>query len=548
MKQNKLIFLAVAAMTALTFSACSSENVVENGPDVNENPSVVSTPKIVFNFTLPVNDQRLVFSRAAVTQDAVEAGVESLWMYEFEARGGAIIGTPTNIVGDLTPTSASNGVSYTYSQTTGYADSRARRFIFIANDLAARNNVTKISDLIGTSTEEVEKQLASTGTIATPANDAVWQTINATDVLPMTGEAIRNGNNIIAIDSTGLAQTVNVDLERVVARIDVRNFTPDLTITGLKLIKANPTSYIYPHLDASGRLDIITQTKVDNINSFTVVPANFTKDYNPLLSTDPSYDLNENGYLRKAFYVYEDSTATVADRLTLQVSGYVGNVNVFYNIPFSKSIATLPDGTTTYAALDAANGTSLCNEPVSIKRNHVYTVEVGDGTPIGIHTAVRATIQVKAWDTQEVNETFDPDLFVYTGSVVSGPNAGKTAPNTTTNTWYHTSSQILDVPSSATTAATEYVISVSPNYSNLLITAVEVLADNTTDPTAWLTATLNTTDNKSFGIETLRNGDGTANTDLRSRSIKVTYTITPTGGAAQTYYTVFTVRQAGETI
>ena len=81
-----------------------------------------------------------------------------------------------------------------------------------------------------------------------------------------------------------------------------------------------------------------------------------------------------------------------------------------------------------------------------------------------------------------------------------------------------------------------------------IITAVEVLADNTTDPTAWLTATLNTTDNKSFGIETLRNGDGTANTDLRSRSIKVTYTITPTGGAAQTYYTVFTVRQAGETI
>lgn len=563
MKQNKLIFLAVAAMTALTFSACSSENVVENGPDVNENPSVVSTPKIVFNFTLPVNDQRLVFSRAAVKQDVDEAGVQSLWMYEFEARGGAIIGTPTNIVGDLTPTSASNGVyTYTYSQTTGYADSRARRFIFIANDLAARNNVTNISDLIGTSTEEVEKQLASTGTIATPANDAVWQTINATDVLPMTGEAIRNGNNIIAIDSMGLAQMVNVDLERVVARIDVRNYTPDLTITGLKLIKANPTSYIYPHLDASGRLDIITQTKVDNINSFTAVPANFTKDYNPLLSTDSGYDAAENGYLRKAFYVYEDSTATAADRLTLQVSGYVGNVNVFYNIPFSKSIATLPDGTTTYAALDAANGTSLCNEPVSIKRNHVYTVEVGDGNAIGIHTAVRATIQVKAWDTQEVNETFDPDLFVYTGSVNSAPDdpTTPTGPNATTGVWYHTSSQILDVPYTEVTTDGDLKISVSPNYSNLSITNVEVLAGNTTDPEAWLTATLATgTDaGKYFTITTTQNQkvtsagppatyDTTVSTSLRSRSIKVTYTITPTGGAAQTYYTVFTVRQAGYT-
>ena len=563
MKKNKISLLAVALLTALTFSACSNESVVENEPNVvDPTTPTVSSPKLVFNFTFPVSDNRMAFTRT-VTQDANEAGVESLWMYEFEARGGAKI-SATNIFSSLTP-AGGGSYAYTYTQATGYADNRARRFIFIANDAAERTGVSNISDLIGTSTEKVEKELASTGTIATPADDDVWQTIS-TNVLPMTGEAVRNGNNIIAIDSTGLAQTVNVDLSRVVARIDVRNNTPDLTITSLKLVQANPTSYIYPHLDNNGRLDIVTQTKVDNIAPYTAVPANYTNAYNVTgTAGDAGYDGNEAGFHRKAFYVYEDSTTTVANRLTLQVSGYVGNVNVFYNIPFSKAIALKPSTSTTWQQVyDADNSdaeaAAKITEPVSIKRNTVYTVEIGDGTAIGIHTAVRATIAVADWDTQEVNETFDPDLFVYTGDVNSAPNAGMTAANTTTGVWYHTSSQILDVPYTEITTAGDLKISVSPNYSNLAITAVEVLAANTTDPEAWLTATAATggDEGKYFTITTTQNQkisaagppvayDTATSTELRSRSIKVTYTITPTGGAAQTYYTVFTVRQAGYT-
>ncbi|SEF74774.1 hypothetical protein SAMN05216354_1491 [Xylanibacter ruminicola] len=567
MKKIKFILLAVTLLTAITFSACSSESAIENEVNVvDPATTTVSTPKLVFQFNFPASDNRMAFTRAAVTQDDDEARVKSLWMYEFEARGGALI-SATNIYDDLTPVGGT--YNYTYDQTAGYSDNRARRFIFIANDDAERTGVTNISDLIGNANgdddEEVEMQLASTGTIATPADDAVWQTIDGDDVLPMTGEAIRNGNNIIAIDST-TAATVTVDLSRVVARIDVKNMTPDLTITGLKLVQANPSSYIYPHLDANGSIAVVSQTKVDNIAPFTAVPNDFTNEYNATgPSTDPNYDSDETGFLRKAFYVYEDSTTTAANRLTLQVSGFVGNVNVFYNIPFSKAIALKSGTSTTWQQVyDADNSdteaAAKITEPVSVKRNTVYTVQIGDGTAIGIHTAVRATIAVADWDTQEVNETFDPDLFVYKGDVASYPaldgSGNPTGPNTTTGVWYHTSSQILDVPYTAITTDGDLKIAVSPNYSNLAITAVEVLAANTTDPEAWLAATLATGADagKYFTITTTQNQilldatptyDTTTDTALRSRSIKVTYTITPTGGSAQTYYTIFTVRQAG---
>lgn len=535
MKKFKLSLLAITAVSALVFSACSSDSVLETRTEpMPVIPQEKVTPKLVFQFSFPVTDNRIAFTRAlgSPIQDGDEAGVQSLWMYEFEARSGAKI-SATNIFGDLTN---SGTYTYTYNQASGYTDSRARRFVFIAND-AAERSITNISDLLSnTSTEEVEKKLVA-GTIAAPtANSTIWQTINTENVLPMTGEAIRNGNNIIAIDSISGAQTVNVDLTRTVARIDVRNYTPDLTITDLKLIKTNGTSWIMPHLEADGKMKFFTQTKVDNIG--TTVPTSptpFTDDYNATGTVgDPGYDATEAGFLRKAFYVYEDSTTTAADRLTLQVRGYVGNVNVFYNIPFSKEIAVRADGTS-WAQYDLTNSTTRSTEPVSIKRNNIYTVEIGDGNPINIHTSVRATIKVKNWDTQEVNETFNPDLFVYDGNLLSGSAS-------TDNVWYHTSSQILDVPNTAidSSADPNLKIKVSDNYSNLVITAVEVLASNTTDSEAWLTATL-AADNKSFNITTLANGN---NKPLRSRSIKVTYTITPTGGSPVIYTTVFTVRQA----
>ena len=535
MKKFKLSLLAITAVSALVFSACSSDSVLETRTEpMPVIPQEKVTPKLVFQFSFPVTDNRIAFTRAlgSPIQDGDEAGVQSLWMYEFEARSGAKI-SATNIFGDLTN---SGTYTYTYNQASGYTDSRARRFVFIAND-AAERSITNISDLLSnTSTEEVEKKLVA-GTIAAPtANSTIWQTINTENVLPMTGEAIRNGNNIIAIDSISGAQTVNVDLTRTVARIDVRNYTPDLTITDLKLIKTNGTSWIMPHLEADGKMKFFTQTKVDNIG--TTVPTSptpFTDDYNATGTVgDAGHDATEAGFLRKAFYVYEDSTTTAADRLTLQVRGYVGNVNVFYNIPFSKEIAVRADGTS-WAQYDLTNSTTRSTEPVSIKRNNIYTVEIGDGNPINIHTNVRATIKVKNWDTQEVNETFNPDLFVYDGNLLSGSAS-------TDNVWYHTSSQILDVPNTAidSSADPNLKIKVSDNYSNLVITAVEVLASNTTDSEAWLTATL-AADNKSFNITTLANGN---NKPLRSRSIKVTYTITPTGGSPVIYTTVFTVRQA----
>ena len=555
MKKNKLTLLAFIAIATLMVTSCSKESLTD--PNVEPAKETKAPGKLVFSFNLP-STEAIVFTRAAdVNQTTREAAVKSLWMYEFTARDGKLVGTPTDIFSSLTQGSS----DYTYTYTgSAYEDSKARRFVFLANETKARDitNISQLNDDNAATTTDarVEYQIPGTGTIDAPvSNDDIWQTVNGEKVLPMTGEAVRNGNKVIAIDSL-TSTTVYVDLTRTVARIDVRNFTPGLTITELKLVKANGDSYVMPHVDADGKPDLYNNAsstaKVDNIATVyadlikgdnTVPEAfDFTSSYNATGTTgNPGYEADEEGYLRRAFYVYEDSLDT--NPLTLQVKGTVGNVNVFYNIPFRKDIAWVNIGGTDYQYGSTEYNNAVApaqrrdiTEAVSIKRNHRYTVEIGDGTQLAVYTAVRAKIKVKDWTTQEVTETFDPDIFVYTGTAWAAEGVT-----------YHTSDQILDVPAKALDKdidGEKMQITISDNYSNIKITDAVPMKELTEDGTDWLKLDFDETGNDNKGVITLGTDANPSTTDIRSRSFKVTYTITPSDGSdPTTHYIVFTVRQ-----
>ena len=489
MKIVKLTFVAAVMLAATAFSACSSESEVTKAPKTEK-----ASNAIVFNISLPTGDP-FVFTRGIYNQDDSEAKLNSLRMFEFYADTEVLVATtdidPTN---DLTPTAGT--YEWTYEPANPYTDSRARRFIFIANDDISLNANETITDLMA--------KLA-TQSLANDDPDAnIW---NST-ALPMTGEAITGESNVIPIDLTEDAPTtVNVDLTRAVARIDVVNFTPKLEITGLKLVKMNPKSYILPHLDNSGKVVVPNgMTKVNNITPYRTYENNGVTLFripDTKIQTNGTVLIADTLHLNKAFYLYEEAEpADEVSALHLQVTGVLQGVDVFYNIPFWKSYLK----------------ESPSDDPLEIKRNHIYTVYIGDGSKPNINTSIRMAISVKDWKRQNVTDNFDDDIFKNNST-----DAGVTN--------YERATQTFTLSNAA--IASDFGIKVSDDYTNIKIDQVEVLTGET-----WLTATRD--DNANISLTAAANTDAA----VRIGSIRVTYTITPTTGSATQHKTVFSFKQA----
>ena len=490
MKILRLTLVAAIALGATAFSACSNENEVTKSQE-----TLKSDGSIVFSLNLPVGDP-LVFTRGIYNQDDSEAALKSLRMFEFYADTEVLVASKDiDVDNDLTATAGS--YEYTYTPGTGYTDSRARRFIFIANDGISLTAGETIDDLMG--------KLATQSLADDDPDTNIW---NA-GALPMTGEAITGGSNVIPIDLTADAPTaVSVDLVRAVARIDIVNFTPKLEIKKIKLVKVNPKSYILPHLDAAGKVVVPTgMTKVNDITPFRTYDNGTLTTFripDTKIAPNGTVGIADTLHLNKAFYVYEEAEA--ADELSalhLQITGELQGVDVFYNIPFWKSY--LKDETPSDA-------------PLEILRNHIYTVYIGDGSKPSINTSIKMSIQVKDWKRQNVTDDFDDDIF-------------KNSSTDANVTGYERATQTFTLANAAITS--DFGLKISDDYTNIVINTVEVLTGND-----WLTA--GCSDGKNIALTAAVNTG-----DSRVGSIRVTYTITPTTGSSTQHKTVFSFKQAG---
>ena len=148
-----------------------------------------------------------------------------------------------------------------------------RRFVFVANDAFTEPGE-------GESQDELQNKLA---TIAlSEGNSADMLAANGTGIA-MSGIAKSNENDVVTI-TPGVK--CEVHLQRIVARVDVQNNTPNLVISSIQLEKTAPKGYLFPH-------ETITAADESYI----------TEAMNAQVSLGTTYDEQTN--LKKVFYLYE---------------------------------------------------------------------------------------------------------------------------------------------------------------------------------------------------------------------------------------------------
>lgn len=473
MKKINLI-LATTLLSCFGFMSCVNETETTES-DVVKN----ATRSVVFNIQFPSGDSYHV-TRAGDTPD-FENKVNSLYLLTFDAATDKLAGAPVDIAGTtLDATYDGSTFTYTYDATTSPA--MAYRFMLIANE-----DVTDLVD--GTAMSAIENRLLTkTALILSSTNKA--ETTAFAGGLPMFGIATLAGQDheIIPLDNQGSSSTVAVDvtMTRIVARIDVKNMADGLTITKLALKHANPNAYLKPHVLTGNKVGIpSSMTKVDGIEPYTALPAGG-------LTGSTSGELHE-----KAFYIYEEeelATANLANALTLQVTGNISGVPVFYEVPFVDANLLTP-----------ANN----NLGLQLLRNHIYTVNIGDGTPVTVNTRVKMTFSVAQWENgDELSKNYSPELFV------------------SENSEFTATTQVFKVDNAAHASMDLHVAS---QYTSVEIEGVEVMLTNEwgTKVTAtgtqtgaagdWLRVTY--TDNKTLSIDVDANATGNA----RTASFRITY-------------------------
>lgn len=505
-KQFNLFMMAMAVvlLSAVGLTSCVSETETPEG-----DPSAIVTRSVTFNIQLPSGDP-VHFTRAE--QEGNEYAFNSLTLLVYDAASNALLEKVnmkegTGAVGAATE--SGNNYQYTYTMTPE-AGTLARRFVVVAND--ALTNVAVNESWSDLQSETVTTELADNDALSTKFADFY---------LPMSGVAHLTtdaGTTVIPMDGDSQVN-LKVTLTRCVARIDVANNVPNLQITGLKLINANPKGYLMPH-GTTGSVAVPTSmTRVGGLTPANAI-ANITAASDGA-SADGTFKPATAGTaatLKKAFYVFEDAIQDPSSTpLTMLVQGTLGgSIPVYYSIPFTNANLATP----------VADGKSL-----EIQRNHRYLLTLGDGSAVNINTNLSSTLSYADWTNETVPGSFDATIF----------SGATTSPDT-----YTAGTQTFNVAAATTAVGT---VSVVDGYFNIgsgvtmqdvqvITTSADWVASNG-DPKVstddWLTATV--TDTQTITITATAN-DGVA----RTGSVRVQYQNSSTDTTPR--YIVFSVNQA----
>ena len=354
----KGLLLIASAALLLMVGGCKEKDEPKNKTD-NEKPIAVT-----FRLALPLGD---AFTYRAAIHDEPEWTVKKLTMYTFSDNGGKLLAIEPIEMNKLTP---DGEAAYSFTKEFKNDEVGVFRFLFVANDEVAGATVgmsqadfeklpmTKVLSADGTSKELLTKQ-------------------DGVDVIPMTGVA-RQGTSIdIAVTAT--TTPIQVTLTRVVARIDVSNHIPNLTIKKLYLQNTYDRTSVLPAKDASGVVTYAAPANAQKVNmsaGFADLPANFKG-----IAGD------EGNVLNKAFYLYEGEQPEAAKKdeaTALVVEGTLeSGASVKFSIPFVKS----SDG---YV-------------PVTVRRNYLYHIVLGEDKPLEPGSNLVFSIEDTPWNSIILN-------------------------------------------------------------------------------------------------------------------------------------------------
>lgn len=328
-------------------------------------------PSLTFTLQMPQGEP--VTYRSAI-HDQPEWTVKSLTMYQFNADGSKLLSIDKIEIAKLQKTADAE-----YSYTKEFAENQVgttSRFLFVANDEI--DGVTE-----GMSRAEFEQKLMTKQLTANGTSKDILTGTDPNYTIPMSGVAKQGNTELIALAGTNKGTTVV--LTRAVARVDVSNHVPNLTITKIYVENTYDRTTTFPTKDTAGEPTYqapATAQKVTMSAGFATLPNPFTG----IAGT-------EGKELKKAIYLYEgqqpETEANKADATTIIVEGKLANgKQVKYRIPFVRSSATYT--------------------PVNIKRNYLYRIILGDNSPLEPDSKLVFSIEDTPWNTVILNHHMPP--------------------------------------------------------------------------------------------------------------------------------------------
>lgn len=360
MKRNVwkgLLFLASVALV-LSVGGCKEKN--EPGKMTQDGKA----PSLTFRLTLPQGE---AYTYRAL-HDEPEWAVKKLTLYMFNGEGSKLEEIEQI---DMTRLVSNGEAAFSYTKEFAKGKVGVYRFIFMANDEVPGATVGMTQDAF--EKLPMTQVLANDGT----SKDLLTQQDN-TDVIPMTGMARQGSSAQISV--TGTTAPVQVTLTRVVARIDVSNHVPNLTITKLYIRNTYDRTTTFPTKDANGAATYMAPTDAQKVTmsaGYAALPDPFT-----------GMTGKEGNLLKKALYLYEgEQPATEAEKdkaTTVVVEGKLASgQKVVLDVPFTAS-------STSYV-------------PVTVRRNYLYKIVLGDNMPIEEGSRVTFTIEDTPWNSVILN-------------------------------------------------------------------------------------------------------------------------------------------------
>ena len=356
----KTRFITALFAAASLLAGCSKETTGPGDTDDSRIP-------ITFTLATP-GSEGVIYPRSATraTHDAAEYAVRQLTLLVYDATDTSApkFLRKHDMTSDITLYDNGNG-TYTFSLEAPISDMNAKRkFVFVVNDDAA---------VAATAAGSAEADLHETA--ATVDGDTADKLAEADAGIAMSGTATADGQNEVITIVPGVK--CEVKLTRIVARVDVQNNTPNMTLESAVLVGAATRGYLFAQAPLSAPV-------ADRI----VLGSNATVD---LTEEHPALKPGEvfaPKTFRKTFYAYERPNTAgdyAAVRITYRVNDSKGTVEV----PFIRT---------------EAGGAQT---PVDIERNHLYTVVLGNGKPVTTNE-VQFTFKVEDWNTVEMPEEIGP--------------------------------------------------------------------------------------------------------------------------------------------
>lgn len=411
--KNKHFVLASSLLTLLLgLGSCSSEGELMSGSPDSSVPDNSNGIRIVVHTPAPDD---IVMSRAL--HDEPEYTVKKLGVYLFVADKSnassdayyTLAYQAPNLVaggGDGQFTDNGNGsLSYTLPIDAAWLGKSAK-IALIANDEVSEGLTTTTAAAPATATtlEAFKKSIATNKLTANDQSaDIISGSIYATDAtnatgLPMTAMAKVGSEE--AFDITPLGADLTASLQRIMARIDVCNNTPNLTITSMKVENAAAKGYLFPQTGTAAPADA---------SYYSLSP---TSGYTSMLSSGIAYDANtsDNNTLKHVFYLYEqENTESRAAQVVIGYKLTIGNKEKegSVSVPLKTSDAYIPT-----------------------TRNNLYTILLGSGDPIQDGVMVTSLV-VNDWEaTTDITGELQPghgdkvaievgDYYLNDGSVLS---------------------------------------------------------------------------------------------------------------------------------